>query len=317
MKKLQEGDMLSPQDAEEMSREHLCEALRSDWHLTAVQIDAILAQRDFFQPYLRAALARRAQLGAVPETPIDETDFNALFLLTEFGDAGIIADLLQCLHMTEPDLEALYADALTEHLWLPFAKLGHASLSQLWEFVSDPSVYLYAKHAVIAGVVAMPQFHPEQRAAVAAFIERLVDDPHDIPDDHLAGILCDCADGGLMELSVRAEQCAERISAGPKSEFPTVTADELRKAFAEGPRKDFITCRAHDVFGVYKDLGEWNERHEREMEDDALDDAEDDGAEAGQHILRPPLRGTAEKIGRNDPCPCGSGKKYKRCHGTE
>ncbi len=24
----------------------------------------------------------------------------------------------------------------------------------------------------------------------------------------------------------------------------------------------------------------------------------------------------ADKIGRNDPCPCGSGKKYKKCHGT-
>ena len=23
------------------------------------------------------------------------------------------------------------------------------------------------------------------------------------------------------------------------------------------------------------------------------------------------------KIGRNDPCPCGSGKKYKNCHGRE
>jgi preprotein translocase subunit SecA len=23
------------------------------------------------------------------------------------------------------------------------------------------------------------------------------------------------------------------------------------------------------------------------------------------------------KIGRNDPCPCGSGKKYKQCHGKE
>ena len=22
-----------------------------------------------------------------------------------------------------------------------------------------------------------------------------------------------------------------------------------------------------------------------------------------------------EQIGRNDPCPCGSGKKYKKCHG--
>ena len=25
----------------------------------------------------------------------------------------------------------------------------------------------------------------------------------------------------------------------------------------------------------------------------------------------------APKIGRNDPCPCGSGKKYKNCHGKE
>lgn len=24
-----------------------------------------------------------------------------------------------------------------------------------------------------------------------------------------------------------------------------------------------------------------------------------------------------QKIGRNDPCPCGSGKKYKKCHGAE
>lgn len=26
-------------------------------------------------------------------------------------------------------------------------------------------------------------------------------------------------------------------------------------------------------------------------------------------------RATGEKVGRNDPCPCGSGKKYKKCHG--
>ena len=25
----------------------------------------------------------------------------------------------------------------------------------------------------------------------------------------------------------------------------------------------------------------------------------------------------APKVGRNDPCPCGSGKKYKKCHGGE
>jgi Flp pilus assembly protein TadD len=29
-----------------------------------------------------------------------------------------------------------------------------------------------------------------------------------------------------------------------------------------------------------------------------------------------PLRRTAPKVGRNDPCPCGSGKKYKKCCGA-
>jgi len=24
-----------------------------------------------------------------------------------------------------------------------------------------------------------------------------------------------------------------------------------------------------------------------------------------------------KKVGRNDPCPCGSGKKYKQCHGLQ
>ncbi|MDA0366418.1 MAG: SEC-C metal-binding domain-containing protein, partial [Chloroflexi bacterium] len=30
---------------------------------------------------------------------------------------------------------------------------------------------------------------------------------------------------------------------------------------------------------------------------------------------QPTVRPT-QKVGRNDPCPCGSGKKYKRCHGA-
>ena len=28
------------------------------------------------------------------------------------------------------------------------------------------------------------------------------------------------------------------------------------------------------------------------------------------------VQGGQRKVGRNDPCPCGSGKKYKHCHGA-
>jgi preprotein translocase subunit SecA len=28
-------------------------------------------------------------------------------------------------------------------------------------------------------------------------------------------------------------------------------------------------------------------------------------------------RTAAAHVGRNDPCPCGSGKKFKKCHGKD
>jgi uncharacterized protein YecA (UPF0149 family) len=30
-----------------------------------------------------------------------------------------------------------------------------------------------------------------------------------------------------------------------------------------------------------------------------------------------PASGEFEKVGRNAPCPCGSGHKYKKCHGAD
>ncbi len=34
-----------------------------------------------------------------------------------------------------------------------------------------------------------------------------------------------------------------------------------------------------------------------------------------KHSHIEPIRNESHKTGRNDPCPCGSGKKYKHCHG--
>ena len=42
-----------------------------------------------------------------------------------------------------------------------------------------------------------------------------------------------------------------------------------------------------------------------------------DGAAAGRTVKagKEGRAGKAVKVGRNDPCPCGSGKKYKKCCG--
>jgi len=47
--------------------------------------------------------------------------------------------------------------------------------------------------------------------------------------------------------------------------------------------------------------------HQNVDQDEALEKANADVK------VQPFVRG--QKVGRNDPCPCGSGKKYKQCHG--
>ena len=44
--------------------------------------------------------------------------------------------------------------------------------------------------------------------------------------------------------------------------------------------------------------------------------AEADGGEGRKPVKQETVVRTQPKIGRNDPCPCGSGKKYKKCHGA-
>jgi preprotein translocase subunit SecA len=34
-------------------------------------------------------------------------------------------------------------------------------------------------------------------------------------------------------------------------------------------------------------------------------------------VKKEPVKREGPRIGRNDPCPCGSGKKYKQCHGKD
>ncbi|MFA4831092.1 MAG: SEC-C metal-binding domain-containing protein [Patescibacteria group bacterium] len=38
-------------------------------------------------------------------------------------------------------------------------------------------------------------------------------------------------------------------------------------------------------------------------------------SEPGAHISQKPKDESGKKVGRNDPCPCGSGKKFKKCCG--
>ena len=44
--------------------------------------------------------------------------------------------------------------------------------------------------------------------------------------------------------------------------------------------------------------------------------SENNNSTTSKKQIPEPRRIITKKIGRNEPCPCGSGKKYKQCHGS-
>ena len=80
-------------------------------------------------------------------------------------------------------------------------------------------------------------------------------------------------------------------------------------------RRDVV----HHIFHVNVerfDARAFEHKREREMEDMNLIAGQVASANEDSPILNPAQQHKSEnQAGRNDPCPCGSGKKYKKCHG--
>jgi len=69
-----------------------------------------------------------------------------------------------------------------------------------------------------------------------------------------------------------------------------------------------------DVEAVEKPVEVENVQYQHADYDEALAGNAVEG-EAPVATSQPMVR-EGVKVGRNDPCPCGSGKKYKQCHGV-
>ncbi|HEY2912196.1 MAG TPA: SEC-C metal-binding domain-containing protein, partial [Candidatus Angelobacter sp.] len=87
---------------------------------------------------------------------------------------------------------------------------------------------------------------------------------------------------------------------------PAVAVDESN---GEQPQQQLPPPRKRASTSMDDLEAQFQRRKKRELEQARM--AGSNGNTAPQQVVR----GQA-KVGRNDPCPCGSGKKYKKCHGA-
>ncbi|HQO28377.1 MAG TPA: preprotein translocase subunit SecA [Accumulibacter sp.] len=101
----------------------------------------------------------------------------------------------------------------------------------------------------------------------------------------------------------------------PKQEYKR-EAFELFERLLDSVRLDVtrllvtVQIRSQDVEQSAPHADVQNVRYHHADYDEALVQSDQETTEAAQKPMP-----AAPKVGRNDPCPCGSGKKYKQCHG--
>jgi preprotein translocase subunit SecA len=106
----------------------------------------------------------------------------------------------------------------------------------------------------------------------------------------------------------------------PKQEYKRESF-ELFQQMLETLKHDVISVLSKVQVQAQSDVDEMEQRRREEeakiqrdyqhASAQALGDSEENAAPAKpQTVIR-----DGEKVGRNDPCPCGSGQKYKQCHG--
>ncbi len=124
-----------------------------------------------------------------------------------------------------------------------------------------------------------------------------------------ARVRAEAAEAGVQARGLRAvrrfaRSRARRHRQGP-DERPGPDAGGIQQAEqqieAESERRAELARAQHAEFSA--------------LARDESADRGDADAGRGRTAKRQPFKRYGDKIGRNDPCPCGSGKKYKQCHG--
>ena len=105
----------------------------------------------------------------------------------------------------------------------------------------------------------------------------------------------------------------------PKQEYKR-EAFELFEGLLDNVKFEVIRFLSRVQFHTEADVAEMEARRRQEAERTRMqfeksdvpgEPKSEDNAKAGQS----PFVRQDRKVGRNEPCPCGSGKKYKACHG--
>jgi len=262
---------------------------------------------------------------------INEIDFclHALYLLKEIQAEESLPVVLELLRQPETLLDFYLLDSLTDNVWQVLYKLGINQLNKLADFLKEPLNHTFARTEISVALKQILLHHPERREKIISLYKDVIDffitnkTNGTIVDTFVISLIInDITEFNGKELLPQIKQLydedwVDESLAGSLHEV-MVQLDELPEDESDETYKRCIQ-NYFELASEFAFVTNDNERDGFEDEDELYDDWEEmdeDDTEYFYSGSKPFVR-TEPKVGRNEPCPCGSGKKYKNCHGMD
>jgi hypothetical protein len=239
---------------------------------------------------------------------------HTVMLLAELRAEESLSKVLEVLRQDHEFLEFWFEDHLTESLWEPIYYLGNRQLNDLKKFVQEQGVYTYAKTAVCRAVSQIHFHQPERKEEVIRWFSDVLEffknsSPEDnvIDSDAIGLIIWEVTDLRYDKLLpiIKVLFSKQYVAEGIVGDYRSVQEDIKKEQ--EYPGKEDLL----NMSGRYKKITTTWAGY-TDGDGSLLDDEFDDYLDYEDVSETAPVR-TTPKTGRNDPCPCGSGKKYKKC----
>jgi hypothetical protein len=287
---------------------------------------AAIQQRDAIVPELIAAIDR---VSADPDPYLrrDNSDFLhcfAIYLLAEFRETRALDSFLRFFSLPDEQALDLTGDMVTEKGAAVLASVCGGDPAPLLKLVHDESVNEFVRDQAVSALAVQCLWGERPREIVVEDLRRLFTTLSKPGNDYvwagLAALLCDfyvpelapearqAFAEDLVDVTIIGLDWLEESLAAPNE----VRMEDFRERNA--PINAIAECQMWHSFNEWnEDVWTWNNDQGNATEDllaDALSLPEDlSDFPAPVPYIAPP------KIGRNEPCPCGSGKKYKKCCG--
>ncbi len=258
----------------------------------------------------------------------DPENGDALFwvfhLLGEWREKSAYRPLAALLRLPTDEIEDILGDAVVETSHRVMAAVFDGDPAPLYDIIRDPAADEFIRSRMCQALAMLTLRGELPREPTAQFLRACFSELEPQED-------CPVWDGwqsaiamlGLVELVPLVKEAFERELIGPYvMDFADFEKD-LQEAISGSGSLPRSAEREFELFGdTVEELATWafvNREQESSEGADSDRSGRSDRRERapGERVLWSPRDGPAvnpyKGVGRNDPCPCGSGKKFKKC----